>query len=338
MSVEVKVVDEAGLREALGRIRSDGDSTNWVLAHHTGKPDEIALKACGSGGLQELLAQVEDDNVCYALLRVTETVDLSETVKFVYLHFIGPKLSFVKKGRYGIVYGSVTTKFFSPHHVMFPGIEDLGDISDEIVMRKVAEASGTAKHELQSTEGRQVRNFTGKPTFQDSPHLKKTEEQTKPPQFKHVKPIDTKKADLEFGPELRGAVALVRNDQAPVNWVLGTYEGGDPKRPVVLAAKGTGGLDELVGSLDPAKIMYGLLRTTDVYEGITTIKFVYFSFIGEDVPHMQRARISVHKGATEEFFSPYHVAFDGISRATEVTEEAVRSKIAAASGSKNWVK
>ncbi len=38
------------------------------------------------------------------------------------------------------------------------------------------------------------------------------------------------------------------------------------------------------------------------------------------------------------WLQPYHVAFEGVTNAAEITAEVVASKIAAASGSKNWVK
>eukprot|EP00124_Ichthyophonus_hoferi_P005240 Ihof_evm1s711 gene=Ihof_evmTU1s711 len=322
----VRVTNEPEVREALRKVRDDADSSNWVVCSHDNKPDLIKLVGLGSGGLSELRAAITDDNVSYALLRVTEKVDLSETVKFVYLHFIGQKLSLVKKGRYGIVYGDVTTRFFSPHHVMFSGIEDFEDINEGVVMQKVAEASGTAKHELASTEGRQVRSFTGKPTNQDSPHLNKTPAQVtvargqasgqisgqasgktsskvsgKAPTERVA--VETQKADLMFGADLKEGIALVRNDQSNINWVLGSYEDDNVRKPVVLVAKGSEGLAEFVQNLNPAKVLYGILRTTDDYEGIITVKFVYFRFVGDDVSFMQRARISVHKGATEAFFA-----------------------------------
>jgi hypothetical protein len=71
---------------------------------------------------------------------VTEQVDMSTTVKFIFLHFEGPNLSFVKKGRYAVVRGDVTMKYFTPYHVDFTCITDPAEITPELVMNKVAEA------------------------------------------------------------------------------------------------------------------------------------------------------------------------------------------------------
>ena len=45
-------------------------------------------------------------------VRLIETIDMSETTKFVYVTWIGKEVSFVKRGKYGVVSGSVE-KFFS---------------------------------------------------------------------------------------------------------------------------------------------------------------------------------------------------------------------------------
>lgn len=282
-----------------------------------------------------MLTNIDATNVLYGLLRVHETVDMCQTVKFVYLHFVGEQVPMVKKGRFGIVKGTITDKFFSPHHVAFHDIASPDEITEEMVMKAVAVASGTAKHELASTEGRQIRGFTSKPTHQESPHLNRGS-QTKTPQYKDVKAVDTKAHDLQFDSALTDAIAQVRSDSNDVDWVLGTYEDGDTKKPIQLLASGSGGLAALTQHLDNGLIMYGLLRCADVFDGVHTVKFVYVAWLGEDVPHMARARVTVHKGAASEYFAPHHVAFDVTNR-NELAEDIVMSKVQSASGSKNNV-
>jgi len=76
--------------------------------------------------------------------------------------------------------------------------------------------------------------------------------------------------------ELTEIISEVRNDYNPTNWVIAGYEGsGDIKRPLGVIAKGTGDIEELKGHLDDTQIMYALYRTTDKYDDISTVKFVY---------------------------------------------------------------
>jgi len=44
-------------------------------------------------------------------VRVTEQIDLSTTVKFVYVYFSGEQVPFTKRGRMGVVHGSVRQHF-----------------------------------------------------------------------------------------------------------------------------------------------------------------------------------------------------------------------------------
>ena len=80
---------------------------------------------------------------------------------------------------------------------------------------------------------------------------------------------------VQVSPELTEAIADVRSNDSPVNWVLGGFEGGDIKHPIVLVAKGNGGVEEIKEYLDDGQVMYALYRTTDVYDDIQTVKFVY---------------------------------------------------------------
>jgi len=45
------------------------------------KKDTLALIATGTQGLDELLTKVEEDNVNFGLVRVTEVIDKSKTTK-----------------------------------------------------------------------------------------------------------------------------------------------------------------------------------------------------------------------------------------------------------------
>ena len=46
-----------------------------------------------------------------ASVRVTEQIDMSTTVKFVYVYFSGEGVPFTKRGRMGVVHGNVRKHF-----------------------------------------------------------------------------------------------------------------------------------------------------------------------------------------------------------------------------------
>ena len=66
--------------------------------------------------------------------------------------------------------------------------------------------------------------------------------------------------------------------ESSTNWVLAGYEGGNPKAPIVTVGSGDNGLDEMKGFLESDKVLYGLLRVTDLVDDITTVKFVYITW------------------------------------------------------------
>lgn len=91
----------------------------------------------------------------------------------------------------------------------------------------------------------------------------------------HLRSVAPDGVTIEVAPELEEALAEVRNDKSNVTWVLAGYEGGDLKKPLTCLAQGEGDIEELKNSLEDDLVMYGLYRTTDEYDNIKTVKFVY---------------------------------------------------------------
>lgn len=76
---------------------------------------------------------------------------------------------------------------------------------------------------------------------------------------------------------------------------------------MTLSGSGAGGFDELVKGFDQSKVMFGVLKVLgkDVRKSVESIrpKFIFFSFIGQDVPVLQRARVSVQRPDIEKVFN-----------------------------------
>jgi len=76
--------------------------------------------------------------------------------------------------------------------------------------------------------------------------------------------------------DVSAAIAEVRDDVTPTTWVVVGYgDDGDIKKPLSVVAKGTGDIDQLKQHFDDSQAMYALYRTTDTYDDIRTVKFVY---------------------------------------------------------------
>ena len=103
--------------------------------------------------------------------------------------------------------------------------------------------------------------------------------------------------DVKATPDVAMAIAEVRDDVTPTNWVVVGYEdGGDIKKPLTVVAKGTGDIEEMKPHFDESQPMYALFRTSDVYDEIKTVKFVYIYWyvhvLGRHMPLQRQPRIA----------------------------------------------
>jgi len=137
---EMIFVDEDAFTGALKDIRDDSNGTDWMLASYV-KKNTIGLIGRGEGGLDELMDSVEEKGVNFAMLRVTETVDSSETVKFVFIKWQPAHIPSMLKAEISTKKGALD-KLFTPWHVDF-FIETKDEISNELVHEKVSAAAGT---------------------------------------------------------------------------------------------------------------------------------------------------------------------------------------------------
>ena len=82
--------------------------------------------------------------------------------------------------------------------------------------------------------------------------------------------------EVNSTPDVAAAIAEVRDDVTPTTWVVVGYgDDGDIKKPLSVIAKGTGDIDTLKQHFDDSQAMYALYRTSDMYDDIQTVKFVY---------------------------------------------------------------
>jgi hypothetical protein len=113
-----------------------------LVGFEGGKGNKLISLGSGSGGLSELLPLLQEDMVGYALLRTTEQIDDSTTVKFVFINWVGPNINRMHRARLGTYRGGITN-LFAPYHVDL-NCEALNEISEEIIIQRVKEAAGTA--------------------------------------------------------------------------------------------------------------------------------------------------------------------------------------------------
>lgn len=331
-STELAFADEAQCKGTIADVRNNETSTNWVLfTYSDSSKNTIIFLANGSGGVEELKTHLVADKICYGLLRVTNIIDNSVTVKFVFIIWCGEQVPFMTKAKMTTHKGSIVNLVGQFHTDLFAS--NLGEISEEIIMTKVKDASGTSHHVKESSPSipTVTASVSTSTRAAQSTGVPRATGSAKPP----AAPSTTSIIQFVDEDSCRNAINAVRSDRDETDWCLFTYDGNSNK--IILLGKGDDGLDGLVQLLKEDQIMYGLYRTTDTIDNTIAVKFVYIVWVGDKVPIIRKARITTHKGEITSFIGQYHVDLN-CSNLNEINEDIIRDLVQRASGTAIHVK
>jgi len=314
--MSLKWVDLNEVRDAIADVRNDKTATNWVLLSYQGEnTNDLALLAKGDGGVHELIRHLNDKIVAYGLVRVIEKFDNSDTVKFVYVNWVGEGIHRMLRARLGTHSGAIK-EIIAPYHVNVDATT-LSEISEDIITHTVSKASGTAVHVLKGQQGSSSPSASSSYRSSSSPAGA----------VKGVSGVPKATDNVKFGDEerIRKAIQDVRSDATSTNWVLLTYDGPNSST-IVLAGSGDGGSEELISHLKDDNVGYGLVRQQEKYDDSVRVMFAYINWVGESIPRMQKARLGTHTGAVKGLLTPYHADIDA-SNHSEISPEKITSTI-----------
>jgi len=324
------------VKRAIQVFRKDASKT-WVLLGYIGDSSQLEVIASGTEDVSELQDYLRPELVAYGLIRKIETIDNTEAVKFCYLRWIGPDVPRMMKAKIGTHAGDIYTNLFAPVHTSLDS-PDLGEVTDDNIMRLIRNASGTAVHILDNPTSHQSAHTSQpsikQPSSSGRPTNTWARTAEKKPQQQQAKPQESS-INFEDEDGIRAAIKTVRTDSNDTNWVLVTYHAPQSKT-LKLASTGTGGFDEMKSHLEDDKVMYGLYRSTEQIDNSTTVKFVFIDWRGPNIHRMQRAVLGTHSGAVQTLFTPYHVDIMATNH-DEATEEIIEKKIKNASGTAHHV-
>jgi len=314
MSLKWVNLDE--IKDAIQDVRNDKTHTNWVLLTYQGEnTNDVKLLGKGDGGINELISRLHDENVGYGLVRLVEKFDDSDTVKFVFIHWVGEKIHRMLRARKGTHIGAIK-ETLAPYHTDVEA-EKHSEISEEIVLRAVSKASGTAVHVLDrgasSSSGGGSKSPKG---GSSSPSVVKSGPSSVPKQTDNVT------FDID---QIRAAIQDVRSDATATNWVLLTYNGPNSDH-VILLGKGSGGSAELLSHLKDDNVAYGLVRQVERFDDSNRVMFAYINWVGENIQRMLKARLGTHSGAIKSLIAPYHADIDATNH-SEISPEIITIKI-----------
>mmetsp|Transcript_12072 Transcript_12072/g.21922 ORF Transcript_12072/g.21922 Transcript_12072/m.21922 type:complete len:262 (+) Transcript_12072:339-1124(+) len=135
----IDIVDEGALKEAIAKVRdNDQPGFDFCLADFdtSGKKPALKLKEVGGGGLDALKAALAADSFNYGIVRITETIDATEAVKFCYVKSQPEATPFRQKGKLGLLAGAVSAVFAPYHGDVFCDTVDELKIEDVVLATK----------------------------------------------------------------------------------------------------------------------------------------------------------------------------------------------------------
>jgi len=135
-------IDTPEILAAYDAVRSETDSTNWLLLSYSSPTSSsLTLTATGSGGLTELKTHLLDTDAQFAYLRVEYANDSESTrVKFALVIWIGEGTRVMRKARVGFQSGEV--KKVLRHYSVQIEAGDKGDLEEEEVVGRCRKAGG----------------------------------------------------------------------------------------------------------------------------------------------------------------------------------------------------
>ncbi|KAL3872334.1 hypothetical protein ACJMK2_040265 [Sinanodonta woodiana] len=201
MSTSAEFTDGTHFAESAKLVRDDSAAEKYViLGHVDGNPNHVAVQKVGYD-VSELPNETDDSQVLYILARYESTFDMSSTVKFVYFRWIGDAVPYAKRGKYGVVHGSIQ-EHFNPYH-LFIETSSREDFDPEKINQQLEETTGKKSKVLESSHGRQERGFTA------------TQLPNRDHQVASVPPMAREGAKIEISTEVYTAIAAVRSNEDP---------------------------------------------------------------------------------------------------------------------------
>ena len=235
-----------------------------------------------------MVSSLPADDVAYGLVRRSFIFEQAggvkaETIKFVFISWFPPTVPLQRKMKVGPVDGAVK-KAFHPFHDQIDA-SDKSELTEAILTTLLENLMGkrdnTGVEVVAKVEKKFFRSFVGG--------------------------MDGKTQSMEFVDEaaVMSAISSVRDDSCETEWIIVSFNMSEKKPRLELKCVGVG-FDAFKASLDEAAFNYGILRTSEVIDATTAIKFAYVRSHPEGTPFRMKGKLGLLAGAVAGVFSPYH--------------------------------
>ncbi|KAF4980429.1 hypothetical protein FZEAL_3545 [Fusarium zealandicum] len=141
-AVDMSGLDAPEVAAAYDAVRSDKEEANWLLISYAGAVgNKLTLTKTGSGGLAELVSELDDGQVQYGYVRVEYANDKESTrVKFALVVWIGDNTKVMRKARVSIESGDV--KRALSHHSIAVTTSDRTELDERDVVTRLRKVGG----------------------------------------------------------------------------------------------------------------------------------------------------------------------------------------------------
>lgn len=143
--MDAEIINNDEFQQIIANIRDENNPTNWVALTYEGpKSKKLVIAGSGEGGVDEMKGIFKDTGIFYGMVRDFDQIDDSRTVKFAFIEFLGDKAPRLQKAGSGMQLTAIQSAFgqFHVSHMC----SDLDDVSSEIILNKIKNASGSANH------------------------------------------------------------------------------------------------------------------------------------------------------------------------------------------------
>jgi len=131
-------VSDPELQAAYQEVRSDANDTNWCLFGYEG--NAIKLQGKGSGDVEELKALLQEDQAQYGYLRTISGDNESKRAKFVFISWVGERLSPLKRAKVSVHKANV--KQIIQSYAIEVHAETHSELSEQDILARVRKAGG----------------------------------------------------------------------------------------------------------------------------------------------------------------------------------------------------
>ncbi|UJR31106.1 hypothetical protein I4U23_018614 [Adineta vaga] len=136
-------LSNADIQQAWQDVRNDAADTNWILLTYADNGD-VVLSGKGTGGLTEMKAQMNNNQVYFGVARVRAVDDHgSKRAKFVFITFVGAGVPAIRRARVS-THKPEFERLFNGYHIqVYANSED--ELSEESITASLHACAGAHK-------------------------------------------------------------------------------------------------------------------------------------------------------------------------------------------------